>query len=65
MESDPPTEKDTSLNDFFSNLKEHENEIVVPTDKTNGHCLIAIDDYIQWVTGHMKDAAIPIKRADI
>eukprot|EP00957_Ditylum_brightwellii_P177169 13496638-Ditylum_brightwellii.AAC.1 len=54
MESDLPTKKDTSLNDFFTNLKKYENEIVVPTDKMNGHCLIAIEDYIQWVNGHMK-----------
>eukprot|EP00957_Ditylum_brightwellii_P081529 6202390-Ditylum_brightwellii.AAC.1 len=65
MESDLPTEKDTMLNDFFTNLKKHENEIVVPTDKTNGHRLIAMEDYIQWVNGHMKEAAIPIRRAEI
>eukprot|EP00957_Ditylum_brightwellii_P133567 10183740-Ditylum_brightwellii.AAC.1 len=61
MEGDLPTEKDTILNKFFTNLKKNEDEIVVPTDKTNGHCLIAIENYIKWVNGHMKEAAIPIK----
>eukprot|EP00957_Ditylum_brightwellii_P155502 11836499-Ditylum_brightwellii.AAC.1 len=65
MESDPQTKKDTILNDFFNNLKKHETEIAVPRDKTNGHRLIAIEDYTQWVNGHMKKAAIPIKRAEI
>eukprot|EP00957_Ditylum_brightwellii_P018648 1400907-Ditylum_brightwellii.AAC.1 len=65
MEGDPPTEKDTILNNFFTNLKKNEAGIVVPTDKTNGHHLIAIEDYIKWVNGHMQEAAIPIKQADI
>eukprot|EP00957_Ditylum_brightwellii_P131191 10006218-Ditylum_brightwellii.AAC.1 len=46
-------------------LKKNENKIVVPTDKTNGYQLVAIEDYIKWVNSHMKEAAIPIKRADI
>eukprot|EP00957_Ditylum_brightwellii_P159106 12109401-Ditylum_brightwellii.AAC.1 len=65
MEEEPPTEQDTILGDFFMDLKKNDTEIVVLADKTNGHRLVAIEDYIQWVKGHMKEAARPIKRADI
>eukprot|EP00957_Ditylum_brightwellii_P044729 3391843-Ditylum_brightwellii.AAC.1 len=46
-------------------LKKNESKIVVPTDKTNGLRLFAIEDYIKWVNGHMQEADIPIKRAAI
>eukprot|EP00957_Ditylum_brightwellii_P076572 5819599-Ditylum_brightwellii.AAC.1 len=46
-------------------LKKNESKIVVPTDKTNGHRLVAIEHYIKWANGHMQEAAIPIRRTDI
>eukprot|EP00957_Ditylum_brightwellii_P147682 11246364-Ditylum_brightwellii.AAC.1 len=65
MEEEPPTEQDTILGDFFMDLKKNDTGIVVPRDKTNWHRLVAIEDYIQWVKGHMKEAARLIKKADI
>eukprot|EP00957_Ditylum_brightwellii_P173318 13195436-Ditylum_brightwellii.AAC.1 len=37
-------------------------KIVVPTDKANGHRLVAMENYIKWVNDHMQRAAQPIKR---
>ena len=65
MDSDLPTEKDTISEEFFMDLKKNESKIVVPTDKTNGHQLVEIKDYIKWINDHMQEAAIPIRRADI
>eukprot|EP00957_Ditylum_brightwellii_P001015 80785-Ditylum_brightwellii.AAC.1 len=65
MDSDLPTEKDTILEDFFVDLKKKETKIVVPTEKTNGHQIVAMEDYIEWFNGHMQEAAIPIRRTDI
>eukprot|EP00957_Ditylum_brightwellii_P139737 10648905-Ditylum_brightwellii.AAC.1 len=65
MDSDPPTEKDTILDDLFMDLKKNEDKIVVPTDKTNGHQLVAMGDYIKWINDHMQKAAKPIRRVEI
>eukprot|EP00957_Ditylum_brightwellii_P130470 9953358-Ditylum_brightwellii.AAC.1 len=65
MESDMPAEKDTILKYVFMDLKKNEDKIVVPMDKTNGHRLVAITNYIKWVNGCMYEAAIPIKREEI
>eukprot|EP00957_Ditylum_brightwellii_P162648 12385348-Ditylum_brightwellii.AAC.1 len=54
-----------TLENFFAELKKREQEIVVPTDKTNGHKLVARTDYINWVKKHMRDAAILIKQQEI
>eukprot|EP00957_Ditylum_brightwellii_P032345 2450336-Ditylum_brightwellii.AAC.1 len=54
-----------TLEDFSTDLQKNEEEIVIPTDKTNGHKLVATTDYINWVKKHMQDAAIPIKRQEI
>eukprot|EP00957_Ditylum_brightwellii_P075548 5741823-Ditylum_brightwellii.AAC.1 len=64
-DGDTPTTMDATLEDFFTGLQKREQEIVVPTDKSNGHKLFAATDYINWVKKHMRDASIPIKRQEI
>eukprot|EP00957_Ditylum_brightwellii_P046460 3526279-Ditylum_brightwellii.AAC.2 len=55
---------DATLEDLFTDLQKREQEIVVPSNKANGHKLVATTDYINWVKKHMRDAAIPIKRQE-
>eukprot|EP00957_Ditylum_brightwellii_P096454 7346254-Ditylum_brightwellii.AAC.1 len=64
-DGDMPTTMDVTLEDFFTDLQKNEQEIVVPTNRTNGHKLVATTDYINWVKKHMRDAAIPTKRQEI
>eukprot|EP00957_Ditylum_brightwellii_P159522 12142954-Ditylum_brightwellii.AAC.1 len=40
-------------------------DIVVPTDKTNGHCLVDLNIYISWAKQRMREAATPIKHQEI
>eukprot|EP00957_Ditylum_brightwellii_P211888 15366717-Ditylum_brightwellii.AAC.1 len=65
MDSDLPTEKDTVLEDFFMDLKKNEDKIVVLRDRTNGHQLVAMEDYIKWINDHIQKAARPIRRVEI
>eukprot|EP00957_Ditylum_brightwellii_P139411 10624570-Ditylum_brightwellii.AAC.1 len=34
-------------------------------DKTNGHCLIDLNNYISWVKQHIREAATPIKCQEV
>eukprot|EP00957_Ditylum_brightwellii_P073466 5582770-Ditylum_brightwellii.AAC.1 len=65
QEGEPPTVKDTEINTFFNKLKKDSDAIIVPTDKTNAHLMVNIDDYNRWVDNHLKEAAIKIRRANI
>eukprot|EP00957_Ditylum_brightwellii_P173578 13215950-Ditylum_brightwellii.AAC.1 len=65
QEGEPPTAKDAKLNSFFNKLKEASDVIKVPTNKTNAHLLVNLDDYNRWVANNLKEAAIKIRRADI
>eukprot|EP00957_Ditylum_brightwellii_P033218 2516839-Ditylum_brightwellii.AAC.1 len=57
--------KDKKLNNFFSKLAQASTDVVVPTDKTNGHCSVDLNNYISWVKQHMREAATPIRHQEI
>eukprot|EP00957_Ditylum_brightwellii_P118029 9001772-Ditylum_brightwellii.AAC.1 len=57
--------KDKKLNNFFSELTQASSYVVVPTDKTNGHHLVDLNNYISWVKQHMREAATLIRCQEI
>eukprot|EP00957_Ditylum_brightwellii_P138569 10562184-Ditylum_brightwellii.AAC.1 len=40
-------------------LSQTSSDVVVPTDKTNGHRSVNLNNYISWVQQHMREAAPP------
>eukprot|EP00957_Ditylum_brightwellii_P058076 4404171-Ditylum_brightwellii.AAC.1 len=59
------TDLDGKLSNFSRSYKISEDTIVALTDRTNGHHLTAVSDYVNWVKGHVSKVAIPIKRQNI
>eukprot|EP00957_Ditylum_brightwellii_P144050 10976257-Ditylum_brightwellii.AAC.1 len=67
LKSNPPTpsKKATGFRKLFKDLRDEEDQVVVPTDKTNNYTVMSTQKYIDWVSKHLTAAAEQVPRTDV
>jgi hypothetical protein len=56
-----PSPRSKAVNDLLANLQ-GQDQVVVPTDKTNSFRLVDSKDYIRWVKAHLNASAKVVSR---
>ena len=67
LKSNPPTpsKKAIGFRELFKDLHKEEDQVVVPTDKTNNYTVMSTQKYIKWVLKHLADAAEQVPRTEV
>ena len=67
LKSNPPipSEKAIGFRELFNDLRNEEDQVVVPTDKTNNYTVMSTQKYIDWVSKHLTDAAEQVPRTEV